>query len=120
MVLLGLSRFAPPLFIACVSASLGFAARQPSLSSRPRLVSLRFVFSSSRFGSIKAGDIASPATLASARSGLRSLQVQQSVGWNLMGLVVGDSERLVLVCFLFVLRFRRLGDRSEKSHRRAP
>ena len=71
----GLLRFAPPRFAplsGLVSASLGFASLRPS----PRvLVSCSVSF---------------PRLLVSARSRLESLQVQQSVGWNLMGLGGGE------------------------------
>ena len=79
MVLLGLLRFAPPRFAplrGLASASLGFASLRPS---RRVLLSCSVSF---------------PRLLVSARSRLESLQVQQSVGWNLMGLGGGEFRNI--------------------------
>ena len=88
MVLSGLFRFAPPRFAplrGLASASLGFASLRPS-----RLV-------------LVPCSVSFPRLLVSARSRLESPQVQQSVGWNLMGLGGGE----------FKSSFKRLAVRAQ-------
>ena len=87
MVLLGFRRFASlrsasRRFAAFAPVSLGFALLR---RSRRVLVSFRFV--------------SFPRPRVSARSRLESLQVQQSVGWNLTGLGGGRFQNFLFFEF---------------------
>ena len=76
-----LLRFALSRFVALVSAALGLASLRPS---RRVLVS-------------SCCSVSFPRLLVSARSRLESLQVQQSVGWILMGLGGGGVRNEIIL-----------------------